>query len=282
MMQNVLLKFAAATDGSGPTVHITPSVLFEVNGLAVTNSMVYSLLAGVLIVILSIYVARRMTLHPKRGIIQLFEIGTEFITNLIASSLNSREKGVKYAPYFVTIFFFILFNNWLGLAPGVGEALTINGEPLLRPFTADLNATLAAATVSMIFVQTFAIKESGLLRHLGHYFNGSLKNPMTLFLGVFEMFSELIRIASLALRLFLVITVGEIIIAVFAHLGGFVAPLTALPFVILEVLVGALQAYIFVMLSVMYLAVAVKHGAEHESTTDEPLPELKRIHEVAE
>ena len=88
-----------------------------------------------------------------------------------------------------------------------------------------------------------------------HYFNGSLKNPITLLLGIFEMFSDVTRIFSLALRLFLNVAIGEIIIAVFSALGGVAAPVTALPFTILELLVGALQPYIFVMLSVMYLAV---------------------------
>jgi F-type H+-transporting ATPase subunit a len=134
----------------------------------------------------------------------------------------------------------------------------------------------------MILVQIFAIKESGLLRHLRHYFNGSMKNPITILLGLFEMLTEFIRVISLALRFFLVITIGEVIITVFKYLGGIAAPITAFPFLALELAVGALQAYIFVMLSVMYLAVAVKHGAEHEdTTTDEPLPKLKEIHNIS-
>jgi F-type H+-transporting ATPase subunit a len=131
----------------------------------------------------------------------------------------------------------------------------------------------------MVLVQAFAIKESGFFRHLRHYFVGSMWNPVTILLGLFEILTEFIRVGSLALRLFLVITVGEIIIAVFAYLGGFVAPITALPFVALELAVAALQAYIFVMLSVMYLAVAVKHDSEHEREDHEPA-DLKQIHEV--
>lgn len=269
-----------AAEATGPSVHITPSGLFTIGELTITNSMVYGLITGVAIVLFMAWAARRMTIKPQGGVIQFVEIGSEFITNLLASSLGSRQKALKYGPYFAAIFFIILFNNWLGLMPGVGNALTVNGEPVFRPFTADLNATLAAAVVSMILVQTFAIKESGFFMHLRHYFNGSMKNPVTWLLGSFEMLTEFIRIGSLALRLFLVITVGEIIIAVFTYLGGFVAPLVAMPFVFLELLVAALQAYIFVMLSVMYLAVAVKHGAEHEAT-DEPTPELKRIHHAS-
>ncbi len=183
-----------------------------------------------------------MTVMPKGGLIQLVEVGTDFITDTLKSALDSEEKAVKYAPYFVSIFFFILFSNWLGLLPGVGEAFKIHGEPLTRPFTADLNGTLAAAIITWLLVQYFAIRESGIGRHMRHYFNGSLKNPLTLLLGIFEMFSDLTRIASLALRLFLNVAIGEIIIAVFSALGGFAGPITALPFTILEFLVWAISA----------------------------------------
>jgi len=248
-----------------PVIHITPLTVFNFHGLAITNSMLYGLACALLIMIVLITVARRMTLKPKGGITQVIEVGTDFITDLLKSSLGSEEKAIKYAPYFVAIFFFILFSNWLGLLPIVGEAFRSHGEPLLRPFTADLNGTLAAATITWLLVQYFAIRESGPVKHLRHYFNGSFKNPITLLLGVFEMFSDLTRIASLALRLFLNVAIGEIIIAVFSALGGSIGSITALPFTILELLVGALQAYIFVMLSIMYLAVAVNHGGHEES-----------------
>ncbi|MES2971243.1 MAG: F0F1 ATP synthase subunit A [Patescibacteria group bacterium] len=253
-----------------PVVHITPLTVFYINGFPITNSMLYGVVCSIIIITLLVTVARRMTLLPKGGVTQLVEAGTDFITDLLRSSMGSEAKAVKYAPYFVSIFFFIMLTNWLGLLPGVGEAFTSNGQPLARPFTADLNGTLAAAIISWLLIQYFAIKESGIGRHLRHYFNGSLKNPLTLLLGIFEMFSDVTRIASLALRLFLNVAIGEIIIAVFSTLGGLAGPITALPFTILELMVGALQAYIFVMLTVMYLAVAVKHGEHdaHESPDD--------------
>ncbi len=264
-MLSLLTHFA-----EGPAVHITPGALFETHGYTITNAILYGWISSTIILIVCIWAARRIKLHPKGGFGQFLEIGSDFITNQMTGALGSRKKAIQYAPYFVTFFFFIMFSNWLGLLPGVGEALTKNGAPVFRPFTADLNGTLAAAVVVMTLVQTFAIKESGFWKHIGHYFNGSLYNPLTLFLGVFEMLSELIRVFSLALRLFLNVTIGEVIIAVFAYLGAFAAPITSLPFVMLELAVGGLQAYIFVMLSMTYLSVAIKHGAEHEHDDIEP------------
>jgi F-type H+-transporting ATPase subunit a len=265
-----VLSLLFAAESSGPAVHITPGELFQIGNLTITNSIFYGWISSLIILVLVILAVRRIGLRPKKGFAQFLEIGSDFITNQMTSSLGSRKKALQYAPYFVTFFFFIMFSNWLGLLPGVGEALTKDGSPVFRPFTADLNGTLAAATVIMFIVQYFAIKESGFLKHLSHYFNGSLKNPLTIFLGIFEMFSELIRVFSLALRLFLNVTIGEVIISVFSYLGSFAAPITSLPFVMLELAVGGLQAYIFVMLSMTYLSVAIKHGEEHEDEDQEP------------
>ena len=82
-----------------------------------------------------------------------------------------------------------------------------------------------------------------------HFFVGSPLNPLYLVIGLLEMLTDLTRVLSLSLRLFLNITIGEIVIAVFAYLGSVAAPLTALPFSLLELLVAALQAYIFTILS---------------------------------
>ena len=100
---------------------------------------------------------------------------------------------------------------------------------------------------------------------------GRPPTPSTCWCGT-EIFTDLTRVFSLSIRLFLNVTIGEIVIAVFAYLGHIVAPITAAPFTAIELFVGALQAYIFVILSVMYLAIAVNHATEAHLTEDS-LPE---------
>jgi F-type H+-transporting ATPase subunit a len=271
MTSNLITRFAAEI---GPPVHIAPGGLFEFHGFTITNSMVFAWLCSVLIIIALITIARRMTLRPKQGFTQIVEIGTDFITGVLENSLGDREKALKYAPYFVTIFFFIALSNILGLLPGVGEALTFRGTPVFRAFTADLNGTLAAAVISMVMIQYFAIRESGFLKHLRHYFAGKLWNPLTYLIGVYEVFNELIRVFSLALRLFLNVAIGEIIISVFSYLGKFAAPLTSFPFLFLELGVALLQAYIFVMLSVTYLSLAITHGHDEEEALEDTAEQM--------
>lgn len=259
----ILSSFGAA---SGPVVHIAPGVVLRLGGLTITNSILYGWLCMVLIIAAFIAIARLVTVRPRRGVVQLVEVGVEFMARTVESGFSDKAKARKYLPFFVTLFFFVLVNNWLGLIPGVGEALNIKGTPLLRPFTGDLNGTLAAAVVTMLYVYGSSIHEAGSVRkYVRHFFIGSPLNPLYFLIGLLEMVTDLTRTLSLALRLFLNIAVGEIMIAVFSYLGQVAAPLAAAPFTILELFVGALQAYIFATLGTMYLAMSVNlvdHAAE--------------------
>lgn len=261
----------------GPSVHIAPAPVFQLGGFTITNSILYGWICAVVLIILFAVVARRVTVKPKGGFIQVVEVGVDFITNTVMGAFDDKKVARRYVPVFVTLFFFILFNNWLGLLPIVGEGFqTHGGAPLLRPFTGDLDGTFAMGVLTMLLVYGASIKESGgLLKYLRHFFVGSPKNPLYFVIGLLEMFTDLTRVLSLSLRLFLNITIGEIVIAVFAYLGHVVAPITALPFTLLEFGVAALQAYIFVILSIMYLAIAVNHSSAHpeEGLTDDNVPE---------
>lgn len=266
-----MFNFFAASE-SGPSIHVAPAEIFHIGGITITNSILYGWIVSLIIIVAMIAVARRITIRPKGSVMQLVEYGTDFITGVVENGFDDKSKGRRYVPYFVTLFFFILLSNWLGLLPGVGEAFTRGDNPLLRPFTADLNGTLAAGLVTMGVVYAASIRESGGVRkYFRHFFLGSPLNPLYLIIGILEMFTDLTRVFSLSLRLFLNVTIGEIVIAVFTYLGGFVAPVAALPFVMLELFVGFLQAYIFTMLSIMYLAIAVNHAHDHDEHEDAAL-----------
>lgn len=269
------MNFVSGLADSGPAVHIAPGGVFQIGNLTITNSIFYGWICISIMIILCIWVARVMTIKPRGGLVQFLELGAEFMKRTVESGFEDKRRASKYVPYFVTLFFFLLINNWLGLLPGVGEALTVHGVPLLRPFTGDFNGTLAAGLVTMVFVYASSIRESGGLgAYLRHFFVGSPCNPLYLVIGLLEMITDLMRIFSLSLRLFLNVTIGEIVVAVFAYLGHVVAPLTAAPFTLIELFVGALQAYIFSTLSIMYLAAVANHAADHESLTEVATPEI--------
>ena len=280
-MVGLLSIFAAE---SSPAVHVAPATDFTIGGFQITNSILYGWIVSIVLIAVLVPLARKVTIKPKRGLTQYVEAGVEFVSNLVVGAFDDKKVGRKYVPFFVTLFFFVILNNWAGIIPFVGEGLQIDGHPLLRPMTGDLNATIAMGLLTMTVVYAASIREvGGFSKYIRHFFIGSPFNPLYLVIGLIEMLTDLTRVLSLSLRLFLNVTIGEIVIAVFAFLGGLLAPVsvlspfTALPFTLLELGVGALQAYIFVILGVNYLAIAVNsahsHEEQHDDLTEDESPE---------
>jgi F-type H+-transporting ATPase subunit a len=270
-MIGTLTSFAS----SAPAVHIAPQTVFSLGGLNITNTILFGWISLILICALFIWTARRITVKPKGGIIQYIEVIADFITGTVENAFDEKERAQKYILYFITIFFFILANNLIGLIPGVGAPITAHSNDLLRPFTADLNSTLAIAVVTMALVYVSSIRELGIRKYLSHFFVGSIKNPLYLFIGIIEIITDLTRVVSLSLRLFLNVAIGEIIIVVFSWLGHVIAPITAIPFFFTDLFDDLLQAFIFVLLGAMYIAIAVNHGSEHDAAglTEGNIPE---------
>jgi F-type H+-transporting ATPase subunit a len=255
------------TFASGVTIHIAPEPVFHIGPVAITNSILYGWIAIVIMTIAFVWVARRITIHPKGGFIQIVEAIAEFMEDTVKDAFSNKRRSYKYILYFITLFFFLLANNLLGIIPGVGESITSHGNALLRPMTADFNLTLAAAVITMGLVYVSSVKEVGFRAYMSHFFMGSIKNPLYLFIGVIEMITDLVRVISLSLRLFLNVAIVEAIVVVFAYLGHYIAPITATPFYFLDIFDDILQAFIFALLGVMYLATAVNHVDEqHEQT----------------
>ncbi len=268
---NWLAQFASE---DGPHISLRAEEITEVSGFVITNSIIYGFIVAMFMLVLGIYISRRQTVRPQGGLVQITEMGIDFIVNLLEGSLGSRKKAYKYAPMFATFFIFIVLSNVSGLMPWVGPGVHVATEagetPLLRPFTADLNATIAMSIIAIVLVQILSIKESGFMGHLQHYFTDAPFNPINFFIGVLEVFGEVTRVASLALRLFLNTAVGEILIAVFAFVGANAASFTVFPIVLFEVLVALIQAYVFTVLTATYLGLAIAHGQhDHENEHDE-------------
>jgi F-type H+-transporting ATPase subunit a len=242
--------------------------LFTIGSFHVTNSMIWGLVTSSLLLWIMVQTGRKITVQPSRGINAIVEWLTEFIVSTIESPLGSREAALKYTPYFGVYFFLVIFTNLMGLLPIVGSAVyaVVGGEhvPLLRPFTADLNATIAMSVFAVGLVQYLSIKQQGLKNHLRHYFPGKFYNPMDVFMGLLEVVSEFTKVVSLSLRLFLNTAVGEILIAVFSNfiISNGRTPLLALPMVIFEIMIAAIQAYVYIILCASYLGVTVEGHSE--------------------
>ena len=254
-----------------PKISIGAETLFNLGPLPVTNSVLLGLLGYILLItfLLSAAVAIKKGSRSRfvYGVIWLFEM----LLGMCEEVLGSRAKAKKAAPLAVTLFIAILINNWLGLLPIVGS-ITYNGEPLLRGLNADLNTTFALAIISMTTVQIWAIKTHGFFGNIGRYLHNPLKDPMKAFEGFLEIVAEFSRLVALSMRLFGNVLGGEVLLGVIGFISSYGAPLALPAFYVLELFVGGVQAYVFFMLTIVFIAIG---SADHEPTHHKPeLPNI--------
>lgn len=271
---------------SSTSIPLAAEPLTTIFGLHFTNSMFFGMLMAVIVLSLFAFAARKTEATPTSKLAFAVESLVEFVLGLGEDNFGSRQKSIKYMPLLLTLFTFILFSNLFALVPGVGtiNVGTAEGQiPLLRAFTTDLNATLALAILTIGTIQVVAIRELGIKKHLMHYFTNKPWNPMNLFIGVIEVMGEFIRIITLSMRLFGVIYAGEVLIHVVGELAGNFGWAATFPIYLLEIFFGVIQAYLFMMLSMVYLAIATNDDHADEPTDDprhstpEPKPAMSAL-----
>lgn len=262
-------------------VPVAAEPLFKIAGLTITNAMLTGVVVGLIVLAIFFTAAARTKVRPTSKFAYFVESIIEFVTSTITANFNGDDKKArKFAGLFITFFVFIFINNMSGLLPGMGGALyAVNHEGVkqafLRPFTTDLNGTLALATVTMATVQFYAIRTRGGFGYIKHFFSVTTPwwNPMNFFLGPLEIISEATRLVTLALRLFGVIYAGEVLLHVIAGLTGNFAWAGTVPIVAMEIFFASIQTYLFIMLSSVYLQMGTTHDESHDPA--HATPELK-------
>ncbi len=247
-------------------ISFLPEHLFSLGDLSVTNTLLVSWIVVFFLCFIAFLMSRvKFTLKPKPKSLQnIAEIAIEGLFNLIQSVTNEEKLTRRMFPLIATIFFFVLFSNWSGLVPGVGT-IGLNevedGKKILVPFlrspSADLSFTLAIAVISVLATQILGIAAIGFFKYAGKFLN--FKSPIFLFVGLLELVSEITKMISFSFRLFGNVFAGEVLLAVILFLAPLIAPL---PFLFLEVIVGLIQAFIFSMLTIVFIRMATM-PAEH-------------------
>lgn len=281
---------ALAAGGEGGHVghdHLPPYAeqIFHIGPLPVTNSMIMVWIVAAAIILVAQLATRDIKLIPGRlqnFVEWLVESLYNFLEGILGKHLVKRTFW-----FFGTIFILILFTNWAGLFPGVGtvgrlDTAGFGGDahdtfrPFLRGGNADLNMTLAMSVTFALLWFYWAVSENGIKGFLAHIFAPKDKfgGVMAVFMivifflvGLIEVASIMLRPVALTFRLYGNIYAGETMLESMMAIVGdkaWLAWLPPLPFYFLELLVGAIQALVFMLLTSVFLKLICDHGDHHD------------------
>lgn len=211
-----------------------PPVLFRLGPVEVAGTVAYSLIVSAVLIGFALLVryglGRRMS-----G----WQVAAEFLIDHLEGVMRDMFAcdPRPYTPLVVTLALFISTANLIGLAPG------------MRAPTADFSTTAALAAIVFLAVPLYGIRARGLRGYFRHYLE-----PTPLLLPL-EVITEFSRTLALAIRLFGNVMSEELVIAVLLSIAGLLVPV---PLMMLAIITGLVQAYIFAVLTVVYLSAAVR------------------------
>jgi F-type H+-transporting ATPase subunit a len=272
-------------------VELKPERLFDVGPLTVTNTLLSSWLAVIILAAFALLSCRNLVDTPAALSLQnIVEVTIEAAYNLLQQFAGPHARA--FFNVSATFLLYIIVANWLPLIPGFGSVGIFTQRegrrifiPLLRGPTTDLNTTTALAICSVVSSQVYAVQFVGFLEHLSHYVAiddfvtfGSLiaqgKEPklglllhgfLDVFIGLLNLFEEITKVLSFSFRLFGNVFGGEVLLAVMAFLAPYVI---SVPFMIMELFTGFIQALIFALLSTAFFSQAVSSHEEIGQATD--------------
>lgn len=265
-----MMQFLAA---AGPHISVKAEEVLNLGGIPITNSHMLGLL-GIIVLVWLLISTRNVALGKKKAnfATRLMTWTFEGLYGTVRQVIPEEKWARRVAPIAITIFFFVIAQYWMGILPIVGP-ITVGDTPLFRPFVADLNMTFALAIVTIVAAQIYAFKYMGFKGNMSRYFINPFRDPIMAFVGILELVAEFSRMLGLSFRLFGNVLAGEVLLIMIAYLTQFVSPLALQPFYLFELFIGGIQAYIFFMLTVVFISLGLSHHGE-EAHEDDHSPAL--------
>ncbi len=244
-MREMILAVAQHGDapGHGGALFVIPGIGLEVTSRVTT---MWGIMA--VIILFGWLVTRGLKQIPESRLQNGVEMALEGLMSILNSIMHENQAR-RFLPFLGSLFIFILVSNYSGLLPGAGEL------PGFNPPTNTWSVTAGLAIIVFVVVHFFGIKEKG-LGYFKHFVEPLFLAPLMLPLSILE---ELVKPFSLSLRLYANIFAGEAVLLGLLFALPYFLPISVL---LLEVIFGFVQAFIFTTLATVYIANATSE-AEH-------------------
>lgn len=231
-------------------IQFRPEYIFSIGNFRVSNSLLTSLIVSLFLVFVAVYFKNRKS--GKSFLVKATKALVYELIKLVDEVTGDRKISYDVLPLVATFFIFIFIANLFALFPGFLGSIYLNTTsgriPLIRSPNSDLNTTLALALISVMATQYYSLKYLGLKSYIARFIN--FKSPVLFITGFFEIITEGVKVISFSFRLFGNIFAGEVLLIVMAFLVPYLIPL---PFMVLEIFVGVIQAFIFAMLTLTFI-----------------------------
>ena len=251
-------------EAQGLSAQFDPQVVFYIGPWGVTQYIVWLFIALAVTFAVVLVAAKKVSLVPTNKFVNTVEFGYDFVNSSIAEDVIG-EGFKKHVPVLATIFFFILVCNILGLVPG------------FKTSTGAISCTWALAVISFVYFNFYGMKTFGFFQYFKNLCPSGVPGPMKPVIWFLELFSMVIRVLTLAVRLYGNMLAGHMMLAIFsiattcfiqtALFSGSMDLIAGLPSIAwfallvvmyaLECLVAFIQAFVFAILSASYVSTAV-------------------------
>ena len=240
---------------------LKPGYIIGDSTLGLSNFVFWMFICLAITLVVVLVASKRLSLIPKGRFSSMVEYGYEFVSGGIAKDVIGHGYE-KHVPLLATLFFFILISNFVGLIPGC------------KTPTGSLSITWALAAVSFVYFIYWGIRAQGLGTYVKSFAPSGLPGPMVPLVWFLELFSTVLRVLTLAVRLYGNMFAGHMVLGIFALASSVfltcgiqaldpISGVLSLPWFLLliamyalETLVAFLQAYVFTVLSAVYVQIA--------------------------
>ncbi len=257
---------ALLPEASIPEINVAPETLFQVGPFNISNAM-FSFYAVMLILfVLAFFIRRKAGVVPSRAQMA-FELVMEFMWDKTLTAFESEKRAKKFFPLVLTIFLILIIANQFMLLPFLESiVVTFQGGDTASLFRAPAShyaLPIAYTLFVLVLAHVLALLKRP-IRHIGNFIKldafkiKSIKElPMAFlefFLGLLDIVGEFAKLASLSTRLFGNVFAGSIIVGIIGGITTYTQLLVPIPFVILGILSGVVQAFVFAMLAILFIS----------------------------
>lgn len=259
-------------------ISLSPEIIFSIGSFQITNTVLWSFFLSIFLIFLIVLINKNIKYVPNKmqGFLEVLFLGAySFVKNVVADD----KKAKKMFPLIFTMFIFILVANLATYIPGQA-AVSLYKEndnvPLFRAVMSDYGMVFILTMITIILSQVVLIVSNGPFGYLNKFINlNAIKNSFLIifkkdlkfgekiggffqgfldfFLGIMDLVGEISKVVSLSFRLFGNIFAGEVLTAVMLFLAPFFVPL---PFMFLGLLTAFVQAFVFSVLTLIFVTMA--------------------------